>query len=178
LPPEPPRRLVAVEVAGVRGAAVDRGDAVVEVVGVDRRAVDQCGSIARCRVRHRAGQPVPDVIVSIGDGGIRPRFLGQLALVVVSVVRGSIACCRAALGDALALAVRPQDVVELGHYGVAAVLVDDVGQAVQRVIGVARRAEHRACCVGAGNALAVAHLVVTKQCHGAVRVRGLVFQYS
>jgi len=37
--------------------------------------------------------------------------LGQLALVVVSVVRGSIACCRAALGDSVAFAIEAQAVV-------------------------------------------------------------------
>ena len=118
MPPEPPRRLVAVEVAGVRGAAVDRGNAVVEVVGVDRRAVDQCGSIARCRVRHRAGQPVADVSVGIGDGGIRPRFPRQLALVIVGVIGRGIAGVGSALGDAGTLAVKPQAVVILGHQSI------------------------------------------------------------
>ena len=111
MPPEPPRRLVAVEVAGVRGAAVDRGDAVVEVVGVDRRAVDRRGSVARRRVCDCAGEPVPDVVIAVLDVGVRAGFFHQLAAVVIEIVGRGIACCRAALGDAIALAVQSQAVV-------------------------------------------------------------------
>lgn len=145
MPPEPPRRLVAVEVAGVRGAAVDRGSPVAEVVGIDRRAVDQRGAVAGRRVRHRAGQPVADVVVAVLDVGVGAILLGQLALVVVGIDRHAAVCCRAALRDALTLTVEAQAVVVLGDQAAAAVAVRNVGQAVQRIVKVSCRAEHRVC---------------------------------
>ena len=98
------RRLVAVEVVSVRDAAVDRGNAVIEVVGVDRRTVRQ----QRCRgAGDSAGQAVPDIVIAVGDSAIRPRFLGQLALVIVGVIGRGIAGVGSALGDAGTLAVEP-----------------------------------------------------------------------
>lgn len=174
------RRFVAVRIVGVRdrqGSSRLAGDAVVVVVGVACRAVDQRDAVRQRRrggsrsPRDGLGQAIADVIIAIGDGGIRPGFLGQLALIVVGVVGCAAARRLAGLGDALALAVSPQAVVGLGHQAVAAIQVCDVGQPVQQVVGVDCRAEHDPGGVRTGDALAVTHLVVQERGHGVVRVR-------
>ena len=62
-------------------------DPVVGIVGRVSDAGDQCGAVARRRVRDRAGEPVPYGVVGIGDGRVRPRFQRQLALIVVGIIR-------------------------------------------------------------------------------------------
>ena len=51
----------------------------------------------------------------------------------------------------------------LGHQAIAAVVIRDVGQAVQRVVSISRRAEHRACGISTGDILPVAHFVVSER---------------
>ena len=59
-------------------------DPVIGIVGRVGAAVRQKRG---CRAGHRAGEPVAHIVVTIGDGGIRPRFLRQLALIVVGIAR-------------------------------------------------------------------------------------------
>ena len=108
-------------------------DPVVSIVGRVGGAVGQRGAVARCRIRDGAGEPVPYVIVRVGDGRVGPGFLRQLALIVVSISRGP-----RAVRDAGPFAVGPQLVVVGRHDRVAAVLIHDVSQPVQRVVGVSR----------------------------------------
>ena len=139
---------------GVVGVA---DDPVVGVVGRVGGAVGQRSAAARRRIRDRASQAIAHVIISVGDGGVRPRFLRQLPLIVVGII-----------GDARGirhrrpLAVGPELVVVGRHDRVAAVLIHDVRQPVQRVVSIARRAEHGPRRGLPGDALPVAYFVVAE----------------
>ena len=83
------------------------------------------------RIRDRAGESIAHIIVSVGDGGVRPRLLRQFALIVVDAVRDA-----RGIRDAGPFAVCSQQVMIVRHDGIIAVAVYDVGQAVQRIVGV------------------------------------------
>jgi len=70
-------------------------------------------------------------VVEIGDGGVWPGLQRQLPLIVVSVAGGARAVC-----DAGPFAVCTKLVVVVRDNRIVAVAVYDVGQAVQRIVGV------------------------------------------
>ena len=81
-------------------------------------------------------------------------------MIIIGIVSRAAVCRRAALPDAVPLAVETQAVVIRRDDSICAVLVHDVRQPVERIVSVARRAEDDPDGVGAGDRLPVVRVSI------------------